>query len=198
MKVITTEVFSFDELNEETKKNAIDNYISKNRCSIQEINSYCFSDDLHWLLEEDEALFTSPEFQYSLGYCQGDGLSFSFDLDIRDYLDKYFPNMKGSLMDIISNYTEFISKGNGGRYCYTSRNQVDLVLEWYNRGAYHNIEDSIEEVLEHIQDRYTELCDKYESIGYSRIYEWEEDESYVIEEIHNSDTEFLITGEIYN
>ena len=27
---------------------------------------------------------------------------------------------------------------------------------------------------------------------------WEQDESYVVEEIHNSDTEFLITGEIYN
>ena len=50
---------------------------------------------------------------------------------------------------------------------YASRNQVDLVLEWYNRGSYQNIEDSIQEVLEHIEDRYTELCDKYESIGYS-------------------------------
>ncbi len=197
MKVITTEVFSFDELNEEAKKNAIDNYICDNRASIQEINSYCFSDDLHWLIEEDEPLFTSPEFQYSLGYCQGDGLSFSFNLDIRDYLEKYFPNMRGSLMDIISDYTEFTSKGNVGHYCYAGRNQVDLVLEWYNRGSYHNIEDSIQEVLEHIEDRYMELCDKYESTGYSRIYKWEEDESYVIDEIHNSETEFLITGEIY-
>ena len=92
MKTLKIELFNFEELSKKTKEIAIENYIEKNRHSIREINSEMFFQDLRYYLENEEPLFYNAEFQYSLSYCQGDGLSFSFDLDIIDYLNKYFPH----------------------------------------------------------------------------------------------------------
>ena len=123
-------------------------------------------------------------FTYSLSYCQGDGLSFSFDLDIIDYLNKYFPKLKDSVKNIISEYCTFSANGNNGRYCYAHENQIDLCLDIYNfNGRHDNLEGVINEVLEHIQDNYLEICSKLENEGYNNIYEWENDKDYILKVI---------------
>tara|TARA_R110002051_G_scaffold194811_1_gene263024 strand:- start:6 stop:608 length:603 start_codon:yes stop_codon:yes gene_type:complete len=200
MKTLEIQLFKFDELSKEAKENSIQNYIEKNRSFLQEINSEMFYEDLPYNLEIKEPLFENPKFQYSLSYCQGDGLSFSFDIDILDYLNKYFPKLKDSVKNVISEYCTFSANGNNGRYCYAHKNQIDLCLDIYNNGRYDNLEGVINEVLEHIQDNYLEICSKLENEGYNNIYEWENDKDYILNEIYNSEEFepiFLSTGEIY-
>lgn len=200
MKTLEIQLFNFDELSKESKENAIQNYIKKNREFLQELNSQMFYDDLPYNLEIKEPLFENPKFEYSLSYRQGDGLSFSFDIDIIDYLNKYFTNLKDSVKNVISEYCTFSANGNNGYYCYGHKNQIDLYLDFYNRSSYDNLEGVINEVLEHIQDNYLEICSKLEEEGYNNIYDWENDKDYILNEIYNSeeyDPIFLSTGEIY-
>ena len=200
MKTLEIQLFNFDELTKESKENAIQKYIEKNRQFLQEINNEMFYEDLPYNLEIKEDLFKNPKFEYSLSYCQGDGLSFSFDLDIIDYLNKYFPKLKDSVKNVISGYCTFSATGNNNRYCYAHKNQIDLCLDIYNNGRYDNLEGVINEVLEHIQDNYLEICSKLENEGYNNIYEWENDKDYIVNEIYNSEEFepiFLSTGEIY-
>ena len=200
MKTIEIKLFNFNELTDDAKEKAVENYIEKNRYSIQEINSEMFYEDLSYDLETKEPSFYNAKFQYSLSYCQGDGLSFSFDLNIIDYLNKYFPNLKGSIKNVISEYCTFSATGNDGRYCYASKRDIDLYLDYYNYNNLDNINEVIQEVLEHIQDNYLEICSKLENEGYDHIYEWENDKNYIINEIYNSEEYepiFLSTGEIY-
>jgi len=200
MKTLEIQLFNFDELSKEAKENAIQNYIEKNRQFLQEINSQMFYEDLPYNLEIKEHLFENPKFEYSLSYCQGDGLSFSFDLDIIDYLNKYFPKLKDSVKNVISEYCTFSGTGNNGHYCYAHKNQIDLCLDIYNNGNYDNLEGVINEVLEHIEDNYLEICSKLENEGYNNIYEWENDKDYIVNGIYNSEEFepiFLSTGEIY-
>ena len=200
METIEIQLFNFDELSKESKENAIQNYIEKNRESIQQDQSDFFYEDLGYNLETKESLFYNAKFKYSLSYCQGDGLSFSFDLDILEYLNKYFPNLKDSVKNVISEYCSFEAKGNTGRYCYAYKNQIDLYLDCSNYNDLDNINEVIQNVSEHIENNYLDICSKLEDEGYDVIYDWESDEDYVINEIHNSEESnpiFLINGEIY-
>lgn len=193
----TIEIFDFKELSKEAKNNAITNYIEKYRENIQNDRNLFFNEDLHYLLEQEESLFTDAQFSYSLSYCQGDGLSFTFDLDIMDYLLKYFPNMKNSLVNVISEYCLFESKSNH-RYSYSHKGQVDLYLDYSECSNYYNLEDVIKKVLEHIEDRYMEVCSNLEALGYINIYHWENDKDYIIELIESKEITFFNNGTITN
>jgi hypothetical protein len=63
-----------------------------------------------------------------------------------------------------------------------------------------NIESVISEVLTHIENNYLDICSKLENEGYSAIYEWENDQDYIIRNIYSleeSEPIFLSSGEIY-
>ena len=199
MKTIEIKLYKFKELSEEAKQVAFNSYIEKNKEFQQQLNSDLFYEDIQYHISEIEPLFNKQECCYSLSYSQGDGLCFSFELDIYEYLNKYFKHLKPSVKDAIYNYGCFYSETNKGNYCYSSKSNVEFYMV-DNKNHCSNLNSLFEKVEEHIQKNYLSVCSKLENIGYSNIYEWQYNEEYVLEEIYSSeDFEpiFLIDGSIY-
>jgi len=200
MKTLKIELYKFEELSKEAKENAIANYIEKNKDSITEMRNYMFQDCLPDELQYLEYSFTPTNFSYSLSYCQGDGLSFTFELDLEEYLNKYFSYLKDSEKNVITNYAVFESKPNN-RYCYAASSQVDLYLDnsIYDKP---NIEELINKVRIHLEDNYIDICGRLEKQGYREIYDWADDKHFIIDEIENEEHDkenpiFLKDGTIY-
>lgn len=192
--MITQEIklFKFEELSEEAQNVAIQNHIN----SIDYI-------ELGWLIWqfEDEAKelgFENPKFNYSLGNCQGDGLSFSFDYFNSEKLAEIIKKLTGKnsnwFIDTIKNSIYSISgKGNKGHYCYAKENQVELE-ENYNSFNYPNIMELHEKILEEIRVLYMDICSEFQQRAYEQI-EHELSEEKARFDLIEFEEEFLETGE---
>jgi hypothetical protein len=153
-------------------------------------------EDFDYQLKENHRYFKNPKFHWSLGYCQGDGLSFSCDIDVSEFLKAYYPNMKISIYDAICNiiYT-FQSHGNCGRYYFASKNDIDFELEYYDK-EYKGIENLCYEILEHVRQVYMTVCKEFEKQGYS-AYEYLYSEEYARETSTANEMQFLKDGTIF-
>lgn len=154
-------VYTFDELPEESKQKAIDKWY--------ETEDYCFlTDDLSEDLKANDKNIFEDKFNlsYSLSYCQGDGLSIKGSID----LEKFMRNICSKRMsdEKITDLTEKVkvfSNGNQGHYCYASTNDIDY--EIYADGSDDEIVNVFrDEILPEIQDHYMSLCRELERTGY--------------------------------
>jgi hypothetical protein len=158
METRTYTVYSFKELPKETQEKVIQQWYEK--------EDYPFlSDDLEEELRQLDTLklFSNVKLQYSLGYCQGDGLSFSGDIDLEGYLKHKKLSRKK-----INRYTDAVynpkSTGNTGNYCYASKNNIyfDLQLDLTEQ---EDIE--LEAIRNEIAEYYMDICEKLEKTGYA-------------------------------
>lgn len=196
MKTIELKLYSFEELSEKAQNYAIDKYLN---------SSYPQEIDLSWLIEDfkdiaDKKGFKNPKFQYSLGYCQGDGLSFSFDYFNTEQLAKIIQEKTGHsanwFLDIVINSIYSIyGTGNKGHYCYCNENQV--ILKDNINFEHKNLGYLLEEILEDIQEKYVDLCQDF-YIQLQKQYEYETSKEYAREFLQDMDFQFLETGEIFN
>jgi len=84
MQTITREyqVFKFEELSEEAKQTVIDQYYEH-----EHQYGYDFlEDDILEELKQIDQYFSDVKLCYSLSYCQGDGLSFAGNFDLKNGL----------------------------------------------------------------------------------------------------------------
>lgn len=158
METRTYQVYKFMELPKETREKVIQKwYESEDYPFIEE-------DIMQELIKLDTLkLFSDVKLQYSLGYCQGDGLSFSANIDFTAYLKS--KNLSIDKIDLLSNAVyKFISTGNKGHYSYASENQIQ-----YEENERHvdAIWEEIDGYKEEIEKYYLDICNKLEKYGYS-------------------------------
>lgn len=198
MRIAETKVYEFEELSEEVKERVIEKFREDKS---QYLDIDYFYDNCVYQLEE--LGFINPKVQYSLSYCQGDGLSFAAD----DYkgLEKLYIERLGQGKDkqktakILAENTTFVCNGNTGRYCYSSNDDVDIFIENYTSSIntnMSNINEVVLEVLSDLQDIYMEVCSKLESQGYDEI-EYQLSDECIIEDIQYNEYEFTEEGRIF-
>lgn len=160
MKVIETIVYDFDELSDDAKQKAIDNWYSS-----EEYPFLC--DDILEFINGKDEYFSGVKLAYSLSYSQGDGLSFSGEFDFDKWIDDKY-TYKQSVKRVLKEYVyRVLSKANRGHYSYCSRSDIDFELNTYK--SYENIDLLVDEIISDIQDYYIDLCNSAEKYGYDEI-----------------------------
>ena len=193
MKTIQLNIYKFDELNDEAKQVAIEK---------QREWEYECGNPLMWFSETynekfSDAGFTGTEIQYSLSYCQGDGLSFSAkDYDNLEQLYlKVLGEGKEKTAKLLAENTTVNITGNTGRYCYASKSDVELYIENYTSGftSSERMDEVCAKVEKELQEIYLTLCKELEDIGYKEI-EYANSDEAISETIRINEYDFLEDG----
>jgi hypothetical protein len=189
MRTVRTKVYKFEELSNEAKAVAIENY----RNNTTEVFLDMFQEDCIEAIQE-VGFSGNIKLQYDLGYSQGGGLSFSCDYftKLNEVFTEVLGKGKEKTINCIINELAFSLEGNNGRYCFASKGDLDLTLENYNRD-YNSIESSISKVREKLENIYFDLCKDLEKRGYAEI-EWQNSDEYIEQVIVANEYEFTING----
>lgn len=155
--------------------------------------------------------------QFSLSWCQGDGLNIYGELDLMDVflvmrdnsgdtenlraLGHYISEKKQrtieAYMEICGRIVELPYNRSGYTYCVADR--VDFAEEWIEEleyCRYKNIEvDTICRMEKIVGDMFTSLSKMYEEYGYKFLYEVDDEE--IEETCEANDWEFLEDGSFY-
>lgn len=190
MRTIRTKIYKFEELSEDAQQTAIDKFRNN-----LEIYLDFFNEDAKEQIEK-AGFYDDIKLQYSLSCCQVDGLSFSCKRIEWKTIEPLFTEVLGQGKEktakLIFEYCSFICKGNDGRYCFASKNDIDFTFENYNR-EYQNIKEVVGNVLTKIENKYLELCKQLEKQGYSEI-EYQQSDEAIKETILANDYEFTKDG----
>ena len=176
MKQKTIQLYDFEELSDEAKERALNDY--------NENNDYLFLEDylneyLNELLEEAEIKTDNSKLFYSLGYCQGDGICFEGNFEYKGFN---------------------ISVGHQGNYYH--KNSVFIEVENPNDDEDDDLKTDLSEILTDeieakFQAIYNEICDKIEKAGYEEI-EYNQSEENFKELCEANEYTFRATGEMDN
>lgn len=150
--------------------------------------------------------------QYSLSYCQGDGLSFDcenlFTEKSYKYLYKKFTKQQRFILKFLKEYGyKIYSKHYNNFYCYASKNDIDYNFDVYMFNNFKNFypssklneqdfDKNINDIIKVFEDFYIDLCNKLEKDGYNYLYE--NDEDFFIDFCNDYDVKFLINGDVFN
>lgn len=191
------DVYTYQELEEDAKERARKTISD----SIVEMNFQYLEEDLLTIMEEDYDLKESNvNLHYSLGYCQGDGLSF----DCKDLLEsKYFKNKmyegltkneKISLSKMISKgeFSIFTKRSGCHLYQYALHSDVQTITNFYHWGK--NKEDLVNKIQKKISIIYMAICKRLEKIGY-QCYDVEEED--IERYVEDYDIEFTQCGNVF-
>lgn len=194
MRNVELTIYKYDELSDQAKE-YVRSYISE----------YDYS-DYNAILDEDFIDYIKTEYtwidtddikiNWSCNHCQGDGLSFKADINIKEYLNLFHPDMKASIHDVICNYVNYFSTGNTGRYNYSNINQIDWEFITYNK-PYNRLYNIVDNIRKEIAYKYIELCGILEQRVYDH-YEYIQSDEYVKELSDANEYEYYSNGELYN
>lgn len=193
MKTIEIQLYKFNELSENAKNNAIEN----ERNNENNVDLFFFSDMAKEQIFEN-GFKGNIEIQYSLNYCQGDGLS--FNCDYYDKLNDLFVEILGinkqKTIDCLINNCSFKLKSTNNRYCYASKRDLDFELNNYYVKSQNNIDLVIDKVREKLENLYMNLCKDLENQGYKEI-EYQNSDECITENLIINDYDFTEKGEMY-
>lgn len=205
----TYNVYTYPELSEEAKEKVGQWYLD-DPCR-NETFSEIYTEDLHNLFENSEL-----KIQFSLGYCQGDGLNIYGKLDLMDvfksirdksYCGETFKDFWDAMTEheqkTIEAYMEVCGRNvelpSNRRYCYCVAEQTDFVEDWISEleyQQYKNIKvDTIRKMEKLVADMFIMLSKQYEEYGYNYFYEPDEEE--IAETCEANGWEFLEDGTFY-
>ena len=194
-KVIETTVFKFEELNEKAKQFAVNHY--RDNCNPTAHFSDVFDEGCMELIKSKG--FEEPVLQYSLSYCQGDGLSFrakKYNNMVDLFKEVLGPGKDKTAQLLADNCTQVIS-GNNGHYQYAHKNQIDLFLEnWTSSINVENtdrIDEVVKKVLAKFEDIFMDLCKEMEDNGY-KILEGMNSDKEIIETLIANEYDFEEDG----
>lgn len=189
----TVEVYKFEELSESAKSTAIEKHRNKREYFMDSFNEGC---------EEriKEAGFEGAELSYSLGYCQGDGLSFKAKKynKLEDLFKEVLGTGKDKTAKLLAENCTQVFTGNTGHYCYAHKSQIDLYLENYTSTfqCSDRIDEVVGKVREKLKDIYVDFCKQLENDGYKDMEEQMEDEN-IADELIANEYEFNEDGSRY-
>lgn len=198
-------IYKFEELKEETQNKIIKDF--KDQLINQNFNN--FSDEIKLHLKDNYKLY-DLEVDYSLNYCQGDGICFynnrynllsyevlkNKDIKNANIFEKYIIEnnlINDKLLDYLcEGYNLGIFKRNIN-YSYASTCFIDYEY-YYNDDEKEAINKYIDSLVNILYKLYINICEELEKIGYSN-YDVADQE--VKEYIEDNEFEFLENGEIY-
>ena len=189
-------VYTFNELSSEAKEK-VKQWLLDGR------EEYIFTDMCNEYLS---SLFNNSELkvEYSLSYCQGDGLNVYGNLDFDDCLNLEDINKEFTSYEVttLKEYFEYIDSyklKSNDRYCQCiiGNQEITEDLIWeLEDNEFENIDyDLIKKFEKAVQDYLCNICENLEKDGYAYFYEITEDEA--LEECECNDYEFLEDGTIY-
>ena len=206
----TYNVYTYPELSEEAKEKVNQWYLD-DPCRNDEF-SKIYTEDLHNLFHNSDL-----KIQYSLGYCQGDGLNIYGELDLMDvfkairdksYCGETFKDFWDAMTEheqkAIEAYMEVCGRSvalpyNDGHYNYCVSDKTDFAEEWIEEleyQQYKNIQvDTIRKMEKLVADIFVMLAKQYEEYGYKYFYEVDEEE--ITETCEANGWEFLEDGTFY-
>ena len=206
IQVVTDyELYKYEELDSKGKEKAKRKYLDGQ-------DEYEFTD----MVEADTTLVfpnSKLKVQYSLSYCQGDGLSIYGKLAFEDIFNILKGNGYPTLVEGIEPFTEkeietlkdyidtdeFLEIDNNGRYPFFRENAYDFVDDWIDifesyglsgidTGLLHRFEYTIKTIMQ----RY---CKEWEKEGYQFFYEIDDESMEEISEANG--WEYLADGTLY-
>ncbi len=195
MRIITKEykVYKFEELTEEIKEKVIEKWY--------ENEDYpCLTDTLEQDLEnhfDEKGIFSDTTLNYSLSHCQGDGLNFSGDIDLKKFLDCIYsiklPEWKKR--GLCEYVYKVYSTGNDGRYCFANKNDIDFTYN-YSDKKYKYLDKLFYKVYHEIQNYYMTICEGLKKAGYDEI-KYRMNNAEFKDHCESNNYEFLENGEIF-
>lgn len=209
MRTATVEykVYKYIELTDEAKEKARQWYLEGREPFV--FTEIC-EEDLYNLFGENDL-----KVQYSLGYCQGDGLNIYGKINAESIfkcLEKHnggtqleqFENvLTGKEKKAILHYAEecgAVELPINNRYCYCIADHTDIADDWEyqleNYYGYSNInKEALEKFENLVHEIFEELCASYEKQGYEYFYEISEED---LEEMCEANGyEFLEDGTVF-
>jgi hypothetical protein len=187
----TINVYNFNELSQDAKKVAIEKFRGEGEVYLEFFNDDCIG------IIEQRGFFGNIKLQYSLSYCQGDGLSFSCDFIKTKILQKLFKEVlgeaKNKTIQLIIDNCYFNLVGNTGHYCYA--NSRDLEFRFDDNINAPNIEEVVGKVEDKLRELYLSLCKELEKQGYDEI-EFQNSDECIVDLLEANDYEFLEDGQL--
>lgn len=147
MRTVRIKVYSFNELDSKARQFAIGVRTKENS---ENVDLYGWQEVAKWEIEDEG--FVNPELQYSLGYSQGDGLSFSADgyKKLSSLFEQVLGTGKEKTAQFLADNCVVAILGNTGNYAYAHASQVNV--------RFNNWGSRLEEVADKVQEL---LADKY-------------------------------------
>lgn len=190
-------VYKFTELSQAAKEKVRDWYLEG-----QSELSHIFTDDCMIRLKE---LFPNSdlEVQYSLSYCQGDGLNIYGEIRLDELLEKIAENFTEKEMKFFkwafSEYDTSYQMMYNNRYCYCicSRNAfMENIFSEMDNWYFRNIPEKTMEKFNELAGEYLDnLCSEFEKNGYDFFYKISEED--LQEYCEANEYEFLENGKFY-
>lgn len=202
-------VFSFTELNEEAKKEAVEQYRSRysdrlfDECDCEMLKEY-FEEELHGLGYEDMKVY------FSLSYCQGDGVAFEGELiEINKVAKRLLNEKEWALYEKLIEDNGVWGKirlTNHGYYHWNSmdveiESDIDNFYDWeieeIGQELYKAYIDLLKDLQNYMNSDIKDISKRLEKEGYEDI-EYKESDEYIIETLENNDhIEFYEDGTIF-
>lgn len=198
MKTITKTInlYSYDELSEEAR---------------EKVKSFLLNDELknelfyESIIDELGSLLphSNLNVQYSLGYCQGDGLNVYGDLNLYDVLNLLMNNFNIKEVKTLNDYLKGLNDYKmpyNRHYCYCMADDIDIddiIIDALEDENYKNIDYKLIERFNALIKSYiSSLCEDYERRGYDYLYNISDEEA--AEETEFNGWLFTEDGAIYH
>lgn len=199
MEIITRNytVYDYSELSAEAKKAVKKWYID------DDFRTEIFSEDINNMLSDDFKR-SKLEVQYSLSYCQGDGLNIYGELNLLDMIDKisfddFTEKEKRFILWAVTNYNQDIKLPYNHPYCYCIADRADFRYYIEYDMEVDKIRDINYKALEKFEaaciEYFENLCSEYEEAGYKYFYE--PDETEICEACEANDWKFTADGKFF-
>lgn len=208
MRTITVQhnIYKFNELSNKAKEKVKEWYLEGQEPSIFED---MINEDLAFLFGRDSDLHV----QFSLSYCQGDGLNIYGELPIKNFIEcienekagelkkysNYFSEEEKSMLLDYAGYAPYIELPKNKNYCYCQT----MFANWYTALIGSEFYECVENVDEVLIDKFNDfvgnvmatLCKCWEEAGYEFFYEMDD---YTMEEMcEANEWEFYEDGSFY-
>jgi hypothetical protein len=201
MKNLEFKVYYFEELNEEAKKKAIEDF--RRRGTWKQWDNENLSKYFKERLRE-YGFYNDVQIEFSLGYCQGDGVAFYGEIYFSKWLKNHqdhFTKKELKRLEWLNNVfgIEVSTTRNSYGYHYSHYNTMDIevtcdrYIDLRDGDLLDEVLNKVEELLE---DEVVELSCDLERIGYEEI-EYKNSDEYIIESIIANEYEFTEDGSLY-
>lgn len=202
--IIEEALYLYNELDEMTQEIVIENHLNDEEVIWSK--GQCFKEYAQEVIKDDFShTLTLKGFYYSLGYSQGDGVSFEGVVNVKEFLKAFKNEFNFSqkvheelLKHFEESETELRITHSGGRYYHKYMMDYELYSMYF---YYHNelnkmdegLKEAIKDVKNAIIRKAESTCDSLEKIGYEMFDTLTEDDVEEIESYY-----YYEDGEIYD